>query len=124
MVTITGFSLRTTAVGKEFYSLILQGGIEMVKSKATERFYATIKKCSISSTFDEETCKASIGEKIPGSIQKQSCEPYTFVVKETGEILELNYRWAFVPDGATLEEVIFEDNPAGENSQITIGTAF
>jgi hypothetical protein len=83
----------------------------MVKSKETERYYVTSKKCSIPSTFDEVTCKAMIGEKIPGTIQKQGCEPYTFVVKETGEILELNYRWAYLPEGATLEEAIFEGVP-------------
>jgi len=112
MVTIIGFSLRTTAVGKEFYSLTLQGGIELVKSKATERFYATIKKCSITSTFDEATCRASIGEKFPGSIQKQTCDPYSFVVKETGEILELAHRWVYVPEGASIEEAIWEETPA------------
>ncbi|MEI6679270.1 MAG: hypothetical protein WCL21_11725 [Mariniphaga sp.] len=116
MVTITDYSLRTTAEGKEFYSIILQGGIEMVKSKATERFYATIKKCSITSTFDEATCKASIGERIPGSIQKQTCEPYSYVAKETGEILTLTHRWVYLPEGASLEEAIYEEMPAETSS--------
>lgn len=111
MVTIVDYSLRTTQEGKEFYSLVLQGGIELVKSKQTERYYATLKKCSITSTFDEATCKAAIGQQFPGSIQKQSCEPYTFVVKETGEAMELNYRWAYLPDGASMEEAIFEGKP-------------
>ena len=107
-----GYALRKREDGKEFYSLILQGGIDLVKSRKTDRYYATIKKCSISSTFDEATCIASIGEKFPGTIQKQSCEKYSFVVKETGEILELNYRWAYVPEGATIEEAIWEETPA------------
>jgi hypothetical protein len=108
MVTIIDYALRTKSDGSVFFSLILQGGIEMVKSKQTERYYATLKKASITCTFDEATCKASIGEKFPGSIQKQSCAPYSFVVKETGEILELNYRWAYLPEGASLEEAVFE----------------
>ena len=107
-----GYALRKGQDGKEFYALILQGGIELVKSKKTERYYATLKKASISSTFDEATCQGSIGQQFPGSIQKQSCEPYTFVVKETGEILELNYRWAYLPEGATIEEAIWEETPA------------
>jgi hypothetical protein len=52
MVTIVDYSLRTNQEGKEFFALILQGGIELVKSKATERYYATLKKCQIISTFD------------------------------------------------------------------------
>lgn len=109
------YALRTKSDGSVFFSLILQGGIQMVQSKQTERYYATLKKASITCTFDEATCKASIGEKFPGSIQKQSCEPYTFVVKETGEILELNYRWAYLPEGATIEEAIWEETPAEES---------
>lgn len=49
-----------------------------------------------------------IGEKISGSVQKKSCEAYDFINKETGEILHLDYRWAYVPEGATIEEAVFE----------------
>jgi hypothetical protein len=111
MVTIVGYSQRKNSEGKDFYSLILQGGIEMVKSKETDRYYATAKRCSITSTFDEATAKAMIGEKIPGTVQKQNCEPYNYVVKETGEIMELTHRWVYLPEGATLEEAIFEGKP-------------
>jgi hypothetical protein len=108
MVTIVDYAARTRSDGSVFFVLILQGGIELVKSKQTDRFYATVKKASIPSTFDETTCKASIGQQFPGSIQKQSCDPYNFTVQETGEMLELSYRWTYLPDGATLEEAIFE----------------
>lgn len=108
MVTIVDYAVRTRSDGTQFFALVLQGGIELVKSKQTDRFYATVKKASIPSTFDEATCKASIGQQFPGTVQKQSCEPYTYTVKETGEMLELNYRWAYLPEGATLEEAIFE----------------
>jgi hypothetical protein len=113
MVTIESYVERTKSDGSVFFSLILQGGIQMVQSKATERYYATLKKASITCTFDEATCKASIGEKFPGSIQKQSCAPYSFVVKDTGEILELDYRWAYLPEGASMEEAVFEGVPEG-----------
>lgn len=111
MVTIIDFAVRQKSDGKEFIALILQGGIELVKSKVTDQYYATSKKCSITSTFNEATAKAMIGEKIPGSIQKQTCDPYSYVVKETGEMLELNFRWVYLPEGATLEEAIFEGEP-------------
>lgn len=111
MVTIVDYAIRQKSDGKEFIALILQGGIELVKSKVTDQYYATSKKCSITSTFNEATAKAMIGEKIPGSIQKQTCDPYSYVVKETGEMLELNFRWVYLPEGATLEEAIFEGEP-------------
>jgi hypothetical protein len=72
MVTIIDYALRTNHEGKEFYSLVLQGRIQMVKSHVTGIYYATMKKCTITCTFDEATCKASIGEKITGTIQKQA----------------------------------------------------
>lgn len=111
MVTIIDYALRTNKLGDEFFALILQGGIEMVKSKETERYYATSKKCSIPSTFDEATCKGLVGEKIPGSIQKQECEPYEVTFKDTGEIVEMSHRWVYLPEGATLEDAVFEGTP-------------
>lgn len=98
MVTIVNFKKRLSSEGKEFYSLILQGGVEMVRSAETGNFYATVKQCSITSTLDEEGCKAVLGEKLPGSIEKVACDPYEFVVPETGEVLELAYRWSFIPN--------------------------
>ena len=108
MVTIVDYSLRANREGKEFFALILQGGIEMVKSKGSERYYATSKKCMIPSTFDEQTCKSSLGEKLPGTIQKRSCEPYEYTIQETGEVIEMNYRWEYLAEGESLEECVFE----------------
>jgi hypothetical protein len=38
-----------------------------------------------------------IGTQLDGSIQKLSCEPYEYVVADTGEVIELAHRWAYVP---------------------------
>lgn len=111
MVTIVDFALRTNKQGEEFYALILQGGVEMVKSKSSDRYYATSKKCTIPSTFDELTCKSNLGEKLPGTIQKRSCEPYQYTIQETGEIVEMNYRWTYLAEGESLEECVFEGIP-------------
>ena len=111
MVTVVEYAIRQAEDGREFIALILQGGLCMVQSKQTGNFYATVKSCSIPSTFDEETAKTMIGEKIPGSVQKKSCEPYDFTIKDTGEILHLDFRWAYVPEGATIEEAVFEGEP-------------
>jgi len=69
MVTIVDYSQRKNSEGKDFYSLILQGGIEMVKSKETDRYYATAKRCSITSTFDESTCKVEKTVKLTTHFQ-------------------------------------------------------
>jgi hypothetical protein len=111
MVTVKEYAIRKTKDDREFIALILQGGLHMAQSKQTGNFYATVKRCSIPSTFDEVTAKGMIGETIPGSVQKKSCEPYDFVNKETGEVIQLDYRWAYVPEGASIEEAVFEGEP-------------
>ena len=60
MVTITGYALRKGQDEKEFFALILQGGIELIHS-ANGNLYATARKTSVASTFDEETCKSLVG---------------------------------------------------------------
>lgn len=111
MVTIVDYSLKSSNEGKKFFALTLQGGVEMVKSKGTNRFYATSKKCMIPSTFDEQTCKSVLGEQLPGTICKRSCEPYEYTVQETGEIIEMNYRWEYLAEEESLEECVFEGVP-------------
>jgi hypothetical protein len=111
MVQVVDFAQRKASDGREFYVLIIQGGLSFVQSRNTGNYYATVKRCSIPSTFDEATAKSMVGEKVPGSVQKKACDPYEFTNKQTGEIIELNYRWVYVPEGATLEEAIFEGEP-------------
>ena len=109
MVRIIDFAERTNSAGEKFYSLILQGGVEMVMSQETGRYYATAKRASITSTFDEDTCKSLIGSELPGSVQKVKCDEYEFVQPETGEVMTLNHRWQYSKEGETIEEVVFED---------------
>lgn len=96
MVTVSGFAVRQNQEGESFVVLILQGDMELVQSQQTGHFYATAKKCTISSTFSEQMAATLVGKQLPGKIIKEECDPYDFVVPETGEILELNYRWAYV----------------------------
>ena len=112
MVIVKDFVIRHAKEdGREFVALVIQGGLSLVQSKNTGNFYATVNQCSIPSTFDEATAKAFIGEKLPGSIQRMSCDAYEWTNKETGEVIELSHRWVYVPEGATLEEAIFEGEP-------------
>jgi len=110
MVRIVGFKQKEKEDGTPFFILELQGGIEMTLSKETGQFYATAKKAYVTSTFDEQTCKALIGSEMPGYIQKKEVEPYSYVVQETGEELVLQHRWVFVPesDSATRQEKLVD----------------
>ncbi|GAA4890356.1 hypothetical protein GCM10023311_13190 [Flaviramulus aquimarinus] len=100
MVRIINYKERFKDDGTSFFVLELQGGIEMVKSKATGNFYATAKRAYIPSTFDEDVCSALIGTEMAGSIIKEDCEPFTYAIKETGEEVTLNHRWIYVTEDA------------------------
>jgi hypothetical protein len=98
MITIIDYKERKNAMNESFFALILQGGISMVQSKETGNYYATSKKATITSTFDEQTCKALIGTKLSGNITKVPCEPYSFIIEQTGEEVNLDYKWQYEPE--------------------------
>ena len=96
MVRIVNYQKRTTEEGKEFFTLELQGGVEIVKSQETGKNYMTARKASMSCTFDEGTCISLIGTELPGSVKKVQCEEYSYTIKETGEIITLSHRFEYV----------------------------
>ena len=93
---------RTNSEGEEFFALILQDGLQLVKSKETGNYYATAKSTSITSTFNEEVAKSMIGSEIPGTIQKVACEQYEYTIKDTCEVIMLEHRWQYYPEGETV----------------------
>lgn len=97
MVTVTNYVKRTTTEGKEFITLELSGGLTLVQSSSTGNFYATVRKCSISSTLDENTAKQLIGTQLHGEILRQETSNYQWTNKATGEVLTLNYHWCYQP---------------------------
>ena len=111
MVIVKDIAKRKCSDGREFVALILQGGLSLVQSRNTGNFYATVKQCSIPSTFDENSAKSFVGERIPGSVVRKSCEAYAWTNKETGEVIELAHRWVYVPEGSSVEDAIFEGEP-------------
>jgi len=113
MVTISGYAEREACDGKKFYSLTLQGGLEMILSEETGNYYASSKKTSITSTFDEKTCQSLVGTKLPGKITRIASEPFDYKIKETGEIIKLNHRWACDPNEKSLEEIVYDKEPVG-----------
>jgi len=107
MVTITGYEKRESDTG-EFFLLQLQGDVEFAFSKKSGRPYATVKKCNIPSTFDENTCKSIIGKQMQGSIVKVQVDAYEYTVPETGEVVELDYQFTYSPEEeATAEQAVF-----------------
>jgi len=111
MVIVKDYAVREAKDGREFIALILQGGLSLIQSQKTGNYYATVKQCSIPSTFDEETAKSFVGEKLPGSVQRISCETYEWTNKDTGEVIELSHRWVYVPEGASIDEAVYEGEP-------------
>lgn len=95
MVTVSDYAVRQNQDGESFVTLTLQGDVELVQSQTTGNFYATAKKCSISSTFNEQVAASLIGKQLPGRIVKQECETYEFVNPETAEVTELSHRWVY-----------------------------
>ncbi len=79
----------------------------MMKSSKTGRFYATARKTNLVCTFDEETCKSLVGQKIPGTIDKIKCEPYEYTLPKSDEKITLTHTYAYNPEAAGIEENVF-----------------
>ena len=112
MVTIINYKERNTEDGRTFFVLEAQGGIEMVKSAITGKFYATAKKAFIPATFDEATCQALVGTQMKGQIIKEVCDAYEYVNKESGEVTMLTERYVYAQDEPQVsrpQEPIYEN---------------
>ena len=118
MVRIIDYKTRMSAEGEPFIALIVQDGITLVKSKETGLYYATAKKASIPSTFDEATCQNLIGQELDGSIEMMECEPYEFVNESSGEVIVLNHRWVFLKPGDKVEDVVNQQQPVAETELV------
>lgn len=122
MVRIIDYKTRTSEDGKEFFTLEIQGGIEMVLSKSTGNFYATARKSSITTTFNEQTCKALIGTEMPGAIEKQDCEPYEYTIEDTGEIISISHKYMYVPESSIQKQVaqhsLIDNTPVTASSEV------
>jgi len=98
MVTITNYTKRKREDGTTFCVLEINSGIELLQSKTTGQYYATAKRCYIPATFDEAICRSLRGTMMKGSINKVECDPYHYTIKETGELITLNYRYEYSPE--------------------------
>ncbi len=109
MVKIMDYRTYQKEDGTEFCALVVQGGLEAVKSKETGKMYFTAKTAKVPCTFNEEMCKSVIGTELEGNITKVVTEPYEYPNPETGEIMTLSHRYEFVSDKDSLSENLIEE---------------
>jgi hypothetical protein len=98
MVTVTACLERQKKDGTSFTVLEISGGVELVLSQNTNRYYATLRKCTIPFTGTLDVAKMMIGQKIEGEIVKVIVEPYEFTNPRTGEVMRLQHSYAYSPD--------------------------
>ncbi len=104
MVKVIDFKTRTNESGEDFNVLIVQGGVEPVRSRNTGQLYFTAKKASVPCTFDDNICQELIGASFNGSIRKTACEPFMYTIEETGEKIERSYRYEYFDEEMELLE--------------------
>ncbi len=100
MVTVTNYLERLRKDGSSFVVLEISGGLELVQSSTSGNFYATMRKCTIPSTFSADIAKTIVGQQIPGEIVRVNVDPYEYVNKRTGEVMRLQHSYAYRPVGS------------------------
>jgi hypothetical protein len=111
MVTVTNFQERKSLDGKAYFALEIQSDeLEFVLSQNTGKHYATVRKCWISSTFNELMCKNMIGKSMVGTIRKVECEPYEFTIPESGEVITRTHNYDYSPvESQNTERIIMQE---------------
>ena len=107
MVTVINFKKRKNAKDEDFFTLELQGDVEMIRAVDTGKFYAHARKASITSTLNEATCKALVGTKYPGTIKKVDCEEYSYLVPGTKDTIILKHQYQYLAEDLKAEEAVF-----------------
>lgn len=100
MVIVSDCFEVKTSEGKTFVSLELSGGLELVQSQTTGKYYATMRRCRIPSTFNLEVGKQMVGSKLSGDIVRIEVDPYEYAIPSTGEIVKLAHSYAYRPMGS------------------------
>ena len=96
MVQVLEVVERTSSKGNTFRVVIVGSDAQVVYSKDGKPRVDAV-KAGIPSNLPTEALKALIGNKLPGKIEKQECEPYTFIGND-GEEVTLDYRWQYAAE--------------------------
>jgi hypothetical protein len=105
MLTVTSYQKRVSKEGKEFITLEIQGGLEMIQSQQTGQFYGTVRKSSVSTTFGEVVAASLVGSQIPGKIVRVEVDPYKYVIEASQEEVVLTHRWSYSPDDTKVSQL-------------------
>ena len=105
MVTIIGVDERVGENGP-FNVILLQGKLEVAKSKITGKPYLTARRASVPFTFDIVYAKSLIGTQLPGEIERFECLEYEFQIPGKKKKIKLNHMFRYDPNPTVLEEVI------------------
>jgi hypothetical protein len=97
MVTVTNALERVKKEGTKFPVLELSGGVELVLSQTTQRYYACVRRCTVPFTGTLDVAKMLIGQKIDGEVVKTLVPPYEVVNKTTGEVNVFQHGYAYRP---------------------------
>jgi hypothetical protein len=106
MVKIVDFKTYQNDDGQDYNALVLQGGLESVRSQESGQIYFTARTTKVPCTFNETMCKSLIGTDLPGEIQKVEAEPYQYQIPNTDEVVELSHRFVYISER---ESVIIEN---------------
>ena len=107
MVTVISAIKRNGSKG-DFMVLEIQSGIEMIQSQKTGKFYATARKCTVPSSFDERTALSLIGSQMPGNVVRVQSDPYQYTIKDTGEVIQLTHSYEYRPETPREVPVAFQ----------------
>lgn len=107
MVTVINFKKRKNAKDEDFFTLELQGEVELIRAVNTGKFYAHARKATITTTLNEPTCKALIGTKFPGLIKKVACDEYSYLMPGTNDTITLNHQYQYLAEDVKVEEAVF-----------------
>lgn len=97
MVTVTNALERVKTDGSTFPVLELSGGVELVLSQKTQRYYATLRRSFVPFTGSLEVAKMLVGQQIEGEIVKLIVPSYEFTNRSTGEVMTLQHSYAYRP---------------------------
>ena len=96
MVQVLEVVERTSSTGNTFRVVIVGSEAQVVFSKDGKPRVDSV-KAGIPSNLPLQALQALIGSKLPGKIEKQECEPYTFIGSD-GEEITLDYRWQYAAE--------------------------
>lgn len=106
MVQIVDYKTYQKENGEKFHTLVVQGGVEAVKSKETGKSYLTARTTSVSCTFNKFMCESLLGTQLEGFIKKVEVDSYDYTIPGTDEVIELTHRYEFISE----EEKIIDEN--------------